>query len=268
MTARAVAGAARLVADGVAFGYGARPVLRDVSLALAPGELVGVIGPNGGGKTTLVRLLAGVLAPQAGTVRLDDRPLAAWRRRDVARRIAVVPQDPTFAFPFTALETVLMGRGPHLPALAFPRAADLACARTAMARLDVGGLEARPLDRLSGGERQRVFLARALAQEPAVLLLDEPTTHLDLRHQAGIYDVVVELCRTQGVASLTVLHDLNLAAMYCDRVLLLADGGIAGDGPPAAVLERARLARAYRADVHVGVNDLTGGPLVLPRPRR
>jgi iron complex transport system ATP-binding protein len=136
-----------------------------------------------------------------------------------------------------------------------------------MTCLDVAGVEARPLDRLSGGERQRVFLARALAQEPAVLLLDEPTTHLDLRHQAGIYDVVADLCRTQRVASLTVVHDLNLAGMYCDRIVLLADGRIAGDGPPAAVLERARLAAAFRADVHVGVNDLTGGPLVLPRPR-
>jgi iron complex transport system ATP-binding protein len=258
---------ARLIAERVAFGYGERAVLRDVTVALAPGELVGVIGPNGGGKTTLVRLLAGVLAPLGGSVRLDDRPVAAWRRRDVARRIAVVPQDPTFAFPFTALETVLMGRAPHLPALAFPRAADLAGARAAMARLDVAALAARPLDRLSGGERQRIFLARALAQEPAVLLLDEPTTHLDLRHQAGIYDVVRDLCRTGGVAALTVLHDLNLAAMYCDRIVLLSDGTIAGDGPPAAVLDRTRLAGAYRADVHVGVNDLTGGPLVLPRPR-
>ena len=258
---------ARLVAGGVTFGWGARLVLRDVALALAPGELVGVIGPNGSGKTTLVRLLAGVLRPAAGTVRLDGRPLAAWPRRELARRIAVVSQDPTVTFPFTALETVLMGRAPHLPALAFPRAADLARARAAMARVDVADLEARPLDRLSGGERQRVFLARALAQEPAVLLLDEPTTHLDLRHQAGIYDVVADLCRREGVASLSVLHDLNLAAMYCDRLVLLAGGRIAAEGPPAAVLERARLAAAYGADVHVGVNDLTGGPLVLPRPR-
>jgi len=258
---------ARLVAEDVAFGYGARAVLRGVSLALAPGELVGVIGPNGGGKTTLVRLLAGVVAPHGGRVTLDDRPLAAWRRRDLAQRIAVVPQDPTFAFPFTALETVLMGRAPHLPPLAFPRSVDVGRARAAMARLDVAEVAARPLDQLSGGERQRVFLARALAQEPAVLLLDEPTTHLDLRHQAGIYDVVAELCRAEGVACLSVLHDLNLAAMYCDRIVLLAEGRVAGQGAPAAVLERARLAAAFRADVHVGRNDLTGGPLVLPRPR-
>ena len=258
---------AGLVAEDVALGYGTRAVLRGVSMALAPGELVGVIGPNGGGKTTLVRLLAGVVPPHAGRVTLDGRPLGEWRRRDLARRIAVVPQDPTFAFPFTALETVLMGRAPHLPPLAFPRAADVVRARAAMARLDVADVAARPLDELSGGERQRVFLARALAQEPSVLLLDEPTTHLDLRHQAGIYDVVVDLCRTGGVACLSVLHDLNLAAMYCDRILLLADGRIAGEGTPAAVLDETRLAAAFHADVHVGRNDLTGGPLVLPRPR-
>jgi iron complex transport system ATP-binding protein len=263
---------ALLEADGLSFAYGARPVLTDVSLTVAPGELVGVIGPNGGGKTTLVRLLSGVLAPRAGSVRLGGRPLAAHRRRELARRLAVVPQDPTVEFPFTALEVVLMGRAAHLPALGFPGERDLALARAAMSQLDVGGVEDRPLDRLSGGERQSVLLARALAQEPQALLLDEPTTHLDLRHQAGIYDVVQDLRRERGTAVLSVLHDLNLAALYCDRLILLAGGRVAAQGTPREVLAADRLAAAYGAPVQVAANPVTGGPIVLPvardRPRR
>jgi len=251
-------------AERLSFAYDRGPVLADVSLTVAAGELVGVIGPNGGGKTTLVRLLSGVLAPDAGVVRLDGRPLAAYRRRDLARRLAVVPQDPTLEFPFTALEVVLMGRAPHLAALGFPRAGDVEIARVAMARLGVAEVEDRPLDHLSGGERQRVLLARALAQEPAVLLLDEPTTHLDLRHQVGIYDVVHELARARGVAVVSVLHDLNLAALYCDRLLLLAGGRVVRQGPPAEVLDAGTLSVAYATDVQVTVNPVTGAPVVLP----
>jgi iron complex transport system ATP-binding protein len=254
-----------LAARAVRFGYGDVPVLADVTLGLARGELVGLIGPNGCGKTTLVRLLSGVRAPDAGTVLLDGRPLAAFRARERARRLAVVPQDPSVGFGFTALEVVLMGRAPHLGPFGLPGPRDVAVAREAMALLDVAGVAARPLDELSGGERQRVLLARALAQAPDVLLLDEPTTHLDLRHQTGIYDVVHELRRTRGLAVLSVLHDLNLAAAYCDRLVLLAGGRVAADGPPAAVLTPALLESAYGTAVHVAVNALTGGPLVLPR---
>ena len=257
---------ALLAAERVSFAYGRRAVLHEVSLAVAAGELVGVIGPNGSGKTTLLRLLAGALAPDAGSVRLDGQPLAGYRRRALARRLAVVPQDATVDFPFTALEVVLMGRAAHLPAFGFPRAGDLAIARAAMARLDVGGLEDRPLDRLSGGERQRVLLARALAQEPQVLLLDEPTTHLDLRHQTQLHDVVHDLRRERGLATVSVLHDLNLAAMYCDRLLLLAAGRAVATGPPAEVLTVERLEAAYATRIYVGRTEVTG-PVVLPLPR-
>jgi len=257
---------ALLEASGLGFDYGPRRVLADVGLALAPGELVGLIGPNGSGKTTLVRVLAGVLAPAAGSVRLAGRELASWRRVEVARRLAVVPQEAAGEFPFTALEVVLMGRAPHLPPLGFPRARDLAVARAAMARLDVGGLEDRPLDRLSGGERQRVLLARALAQEPAVLLLDEPTTHLDLRHQAELHDVVHDLRRERGLAALAVLHDLNLAGMYCDRLLLLAGGRVVASGTPSEVLTADRLRAAYGAELWVGSGPVNA-PIVLPLPR-
>jgi iron complex transport system ATP-binding protein len=255
-----------LTAEGISFAYGARAVLRDVDLAVAPGEVVGVIGPNGSGKTTLVRILAGVVQPASGVVSLRGMPLRAYGRRELARRLAVVPQDPVLDFPFTALEVVLMGRAPHLPPLGFPRMHDLAVARTAMARLDVASLEDRPLDRVSGGERQRVLLARALAQDADVLVLDEPTTHLDLRHQAGIHDVVRDLVRARAVGVVSVLHDLNLAALFCDRLVLLAGGAVACAGRPADVLTADVLTAAYGTDVWVGVNPLTGGPIVLPRP--
>ena len=258
---------ALLDAERVAAGYGGRDVIADVSVAVTPGVLVGVIGPNGCGKTTLVRVLSGVLAPRHGVVRLGGRPLAEETRRTIARRVAVVAQDAPLVLGFTVLETVLMGRAAHLPPLAFPRAHDLAVARAALARLDLTALEARPLGALSGGERQRVLLARALAQEPDVLLLDEPTTHLDLRHQVGILDVVQQLCRERGVGALAVLHDLNLAALYCDRVVLLVDGRVAHAGRPEEVLTADRLAAAFQAVVHVGRDADTGLPIVLPLRR-
>jgi iron complex transport system ATP-binding protein len=258
---------AAIAAEGLRHDYGRGPVLDGVSLAVGAGEIVGVIGPNGSGKTTLVRLLAGVLRPQAGHVTLGGTRLDALARRDVARLLAVVPQDSALEFPFTALEVVLMGRAPHLPPLAFPRARDLAIARAAMARLEVGAVEDRALLQLSGGERQRVLLARALTQEPRVLILDEPTTHLDLRHQTGIYDTVRGLARDGGVAVLSVLHDLNLAALYCDRLVLLAGGRVIAAGAPAEVLAGALLAEAYGVPVHVGTNAVTGTPIVLPLPR-
>jgi iron complex transport system ATP-binding protein len=255
-----------LEAHRISFGYGALGVLQEVSVTVAPGELLGVIGPNGSGKTSLLRVLSGVVVSGAGTVRLDGRPLGDYRRRELARAIAVVPQDPLMEFGFTAFEVVLMGRAPHLRALAFPRAEDVELARAAMTQLDVAGVAERPLDRLSGGERQRVLLARALVQEPRVLLLDEPTTHLDLRHQTSMYGVVRDLARSRGTAVVSVLHDLNLAALYCTRLVLLAGGRVVGEGPPAAVLTADVLAAAYQAPVYVGVNPCTGTPIVLPLP--
>ena len=258
----------RLAGEGLTFAYDGRTVLRAVDLAVAPGELVGVIGPNGAGKTTLVRILAGVTPPSAGRVVLGDRPLAAWPRRERARALALVPQDPRVEFPFTALEVVLMGRAPHLTGLGFAGADDVRRARAALARLGLDGLEARHLDALSGGERQRVFLARALAQDPVVLLLDEPTTHLDLRHQTEILDVVREGVRERGLAALVVLHDLNLAAVGCDRLVLLAGGSIVAAGPPQEVLMRSLIEQAFATPVHVRPHDLANVPAILPLPRR
>jgi iron complex transport system ATP-binding protein len=249
------------------FAYGTTPVVTDVDVELRAGELVGLIGPNGAGKSTLVRLLAGVLPPRSGQVLLDGRPLETWSRRERARALAFVPQDPRIEFPFTVLEVVLMGRTPHLTGLGFASADDLRAARAALARLGLQGVEGRRLDALSGGERQRVFLACALAQAPRLLLLDEPTTHLDLRHQAEILDVVRDGVRTGGLAAMAVLHDLNLAAVACDRLVLLAGGRVAVAGTAAEVLTREAIARTFAAPVHVGVHDVAGVPTVLPTRR-
>jgi iron complex transport system ATP-binding protein len=253
-----------LAVEGASFRYGPRTVLDGVDLAVAAGEMVGLIGPNGAGKSTLVRLLAGIEHPDGGIVRLDGRPLTAWTRAERARRVALVPQDPRVEFPYTVLEVVLMGRSPHLSTLALPGRRDLEIARAALARLEVGELEARRMDELSGGERQRVFLARALAQEPAVLLLDEPTTHLDLRHQTQLHDVARERCRQAGVGVLSVLHDLNLAAAYCDRLVLLSKGRVAAAGSPAQVLLPDVLEPAFDTRVLVVPHAVTGRPVVLP----
>ncbi|MCW5893442.1 MAG: ABC transporter ATP-binding protein [bacterium] len=255
----------RLTADAVHFAHQARPVLRGVSLALEPGAVVGLVGPNGAGKSTLVRLLAGLDRPSAGTVVLGDRPLAAWPRREVARVLALVPQDPRLEFPFTVLEAVLMGRTPYLGPFGFPGPHDLAVARAALAALEIDALEVRPIDALSGGERQRVFLARALAQEPQVLLLDEPTTHLDLRHQSLLHAVVRARCRRDGMAALTVLHDLNLAAAFCDHLVLLADGRVVCAGPPAAVLAPDVLEAVFATPVLVETHGPSGRRIVVPR---
>lgn len=256
-----------LEARDLAFAYGARDVLAEVRLAVAPGEVLAVVGPNGSGKSTLLRLLAGVLAPRRGEVRLAGRPLAAWPRRERARRLALVPQEPRLDFPFTVLETALMGRAPHLRALGFPGPADLAAAREALAALDVLDLAPRRIDTLSGGERQRVFLARALAQAPAVLLLDEPTAHLDLRHQRTLAELLRARAGTAGLAAVIVLHDLTLAAAVCDRVLVLARGRPAACGSPATVYRPELLAGVFEAPLAVMRDPATGLPLVWPQWR-
>jgi len=256
-----------LEAAGLRFAYGKRRVLDAVDVALDAGEMVGVIGANGAGKSTLVRLLAGILRPSVGAISLHGRPLQAWDRRERAREIALVPQDPRVDFPYTVLEVVLMGRAPHLSALTLAGPRDLAIARGALGMLDVADLEARAIEELSGGERQRVFLARALAQEPRVLLLDEPTTHLDLRHQIQLCETAQQRCRDDGLAVLTVMHDVNLAAAYCDRLVLLDRGGVACAGPPSVVLDADVLERAFGARLWVGRHALTETPVVLPMPR-
>lgn len=256
-----------LRAEGVHVRLGHRPVLRGVDLAAGAGEMVAVLGPNGSGKSTLVRALAGLVRPEAGRVVLAGRPIGELARREVARRLALVPQFPVCDLGFSALETVLMGRAPHGTGLGLAGARDLALARAAMRALDVGHLEARATGTLSGGERQRVVLARALAQEPDVLLLDEPTAHLDLRHQVECLALVRARCRARGMAAVFVVHEPGLAGSYGDRVVLLAEGRVRAAGPPRAVVAPALLAEVYGVGVHVAwLGDDVA--LVAPMPPR
>jgi len=248
--------AARALASvaGVSFAYrlpdgGRREVLRDVSLELGPGELVGLLGPNGSGKTTLLRLLTGQLEPDAGSVAFDGRPVAEWRRDALARRVAVLPQQLDLPAGFRVAELVEMGRAPHARSLFGSTAEDERAVRQALVDADALELADRHADELSGGERQRVIVAMALAQEPELLLLDEPTLHLDLAHQVALLRTIRRLRGQRSLTVLAVLHDINLAAAFAPRVVVLAGGGVAADGPAAEVLTPALVNRVFGVSV-------------------
>jgi iron complex transport system ATP-binding protein len=238
-----------------------------VAIEVRAGEIVGLVGPNGSGKSTLIRLLSGVLSGYSGAARIDGREVSGIARLSLARTIAVVPQEPVFTFPFTALEIVLLGRHPHLAGSTFEAETDIALARDALRRCGAAELASRRLQDLSSGERQRVVFAKALAQGAPLLLLDEPASFLDIRHQVALYDLVRSLAR-EGHTVLTALHDLNLAAEYCDRVYLLREGRIEASGPPEAAFSSADLARVFGCEVHVDRNSRTGKRIVLPLPAR
>ncbi|MBM4266587.1 MAG: ABC transporter ATP-binding protein [Deltaproteobacteria bacterium] len=254
----------RLDAESLVVRYGTREALAGVDVSVEPGRILGIIGPNGSGKSTLVRAMAGVRAPDAGVVRLDGRPLGEIGRRERYRAIALVPQETQVSFPMRVSDLVLLGRSPHTGAFGWETSHDLEVARRAMERTDVLGLGGRRLDELSGGERQRAVLARALAQEPRVLLLDEPTSFLDLRHAVLLLDLVRELATAGGLAVAVVLHDLNLAGMYCDRLALLSAGRVHTQGAPESVLRYQDLCTVYGTELYVAPNDVTGRMVVLP----
>jgi iron complex transport system ATP-binding protein len=226
---------------GVSARYGAVEALRELSLFLPSGSFTAVLGPNGAGKSTLVRALTRVIALSGGRIRYGERELGEISQAELARTVAVVPQDVWVPFSYTVLEMVLMGRAPHLGMLGWEGEEDVAKARAALERLELLHLGDRPLPNLSGGERQRVLLARALAQEAPILILDEPTAHLDIAHQQRTLELMAELHR-EGRTVIAVLHDLNLASLYCPRLVLLHEGRLAADGPPAEVLTESRLA--------------------------
>ena len=205
-------------------GYASRPVLRDITFEVRAGELAAIVGPNGAGKSTLLKAIGGSLVPWAGEIELKGRPLGDYDRRALARTLAIVPQENLVAFHFSALEIVLMGRAPHLGAFHLETRHDLEIAYQALSRFGLRELVRRPIQELSGGERKRVFLARALAQEPQIALLDEPAAFLDIRHIAEIFERFRELCAERAMAVVVTLHDLNAAAHYADRVLLMKNG--------------------------------------------
>lgn len=256
-----------LRACGVVAGYRGREVLHDISLEVAAGEMVAVVGPNGAGKSTLLKVLGGAIEPWRGAVELKDRPLRDFDRRALARRLASLGQEIGSAFAFTVLETVLMGRSPHLGALRLEGERDLRIARAAMERFDLLPLAGRAINEISGGERRRVFLARVLAQEPEIALLDEPTAFLDLKHVAEIFSLLTQMRAERAMAVVATLHDLNAAALYADRILLLKDGRAMGCGTPDQVLTENNLRLVYETEVYVGRNPMTGAVAVLPAAR-
>lgn len=245
-------------------GYTDVPVLRGVSLDVARGQLLAIVGPNGSGKSTLLRVLGGTMRPWQGSVELSGHPLQSIERRALARQIATVAQENTVAFRFKVLEIVLMGRAPHLGAFRFESSDDLKIAEAALERFDLLPLAHRHIEELSGGERKRVFLARALTQEPRVMLLDEPTAFLDLKHVVGIFTRFRELATSRGLAVIATLHDLNAAATYADRVMLLKNGEVVGYGAPVDVLTESNLESVYETEIYVGKNPVTGQLTILP----
>jgi iron complex transport system ATP-binding protein len=256
--------AARLRASDVTAAYGQTTVLHGVSFELKAGEILSIIGPNGAGKSTLLKIGGGALEPQRGSVEVLGRPLQDYRRRELARIIAMVPSENLVAFRFSVLEIVLMGRAPHLGSLHFETRHDVAIAHEALERFGLLHLAHQPINEISSGERKRVFLARAVVQEPKVVLLDEPAAFLDLRHVAEIFARFRELSEQSGLAVAATMHDLNAAATYADSVMLLNRGAIVAYGAPEQVLTAQHLERVYQVQLHVGRNPITGTLAVLP----
>lgn len=228
--------------------YGKRAVLRDVSMTLGAGELVALIGPNGAGKSSLLRCVTGLVRPKAGTIAVDGRPVAAIDRHELAQMIAVVPGQTVVAFPMRVHELVALGRIPHEHPFLGPRDADREAVESAIAKVGIAELRDRDVRELSLGERQLVVLAMAIAQEAKLLILDEPTVHLDLRHQVAVMELLRDLSRRDGVTVLVVLHDIALARLFFDRLVLLDHGRVIADGTPRAVLSASNVRGVYGVD--------------------
>ncbi|VAW39715.1 Vitamin B12 ABC transporter, ATPase component BtuD [hydrothermal vent metagenome] len=244
--------------SGLLVRAGRREIITDLSCAAEQGDFLAVIGPNGAGKTTLLKVMAGLISPVSGELRILGRPLAAYSRRQLAATVALVTQQLNPDFPFTVEETVLMGRAPHLGLLERERRHDFDIARQAMAFTQVDHLAARRLDQLSGGERQRVMIARAICQQPRIMLLDEPTAALDPAHQLAIMQLLRRLLAAEGMTVIMVSHDLNLAAMFAGRVLLIKEGRGLAIGPPEEILTPDYLRQAYGCSMYVDRHPLGG----------
>jgi iron complex transport system ATP-binding protein len=247
--------------------YGDKVVLEDISLDVFKGEVVALIGPNGAGKTTLIRAASGILRPRAGQVYALGQDITHMPPHLRAARLAVVPQARQLPANFTVYETVLLGRTPYLGWMGKADRQDLRRVAWALERTETLALGNRLIGELSGGEQQRVLLARALAQDTPILLLDEPTAHLDLRHQSGLLNLVQGLAREQHLAVLMALHDLNLVALYSDRVVLLVDGRLRTAGTPDEVLTADHLVESYQVPLNITVHPEYGTPLILPDGR-
>ena len=255
-----------LKAEHVSGGYHKEIIVHDVSFEIARGDFLGIIGPNGSGKSTLLRLLTQVLPLERGDVELNGEKISRMSVRQLAKKVAFVPQDTFIHFPFSVEEIVLMGRIPHLKRLQFETQKDFLIVENAMTLTDVLPLRRKEIDELSAGERQRVIIAKALTQEPVLLFLDEPTSHLDIGHQVQVLDLLKRLNREKKLTVVIVLHDLNLASEYCDRILLLNEGKVFKEGSPEEVLTYANIEAVYKTVVVVNKNPISSKPCVLLVP--
>lgn len=258
--------ATELATTGLTLGYHSRPVVHDVSVTVPPGRITVIVGANGSGKSTLLRGLARLMTPSRGAVLLDGRDIAGIGATTLARRLGLLPQQPLAPDGITVSDLVGRGRHPHQRWFRHHSEADDAAVTSAMEATGIAHLADEPVDELSGGQRQRVWLALALAQDPDVMLLDEPTTHLDLAHQIELLELLADLNAELGRTTVLVLHDLNLAGRYAHHVVAVKDGRIAAEGPPADVLEPDTVASVFGLTCEVIDDPLTGTPIVLPRP--
>jgi len=247
-----------LRAEGISYRREGRDILRDVTLSVAPGELVGLIGPNGAGKSTLIRVISGLWSGAEGAITLLGKPLSHYSSRQIAQVIAQVPQITALDFPFTVRQIVMMGRNPHLGRFELETERDRRAANEAMRRTQTLDLADRLIGALSGGERQRVLIARALTQQPRLLLLDEPTANLDPQHQIGIMNLIRSLIQDDGLGAVAAVHDLELAARFCDRLVLLYQGTVYAEGTPDEVLTPDHLRAAYGVDARPYPDPITG----------
>jgi iron complex transport system ATP-binding protein len=256
-----------LTIDGIDCSYGSVNVLKDVQFEVKSGEFLGILGPNGSGKTTLLRSISRVLKPQKGAILIDEKNIYGMKTVDVAKQLAVVPQETPVSFDFSALEVVLMGRNPHMPRFKMESKEDIDIAKNSMELTRTWEFADRPVTELSGGERQRVIIARALTQEPQILLLDEPTTHLDICNQLEIMDLIKHLCETKKLLIVAVFHDFNLAARYCESIILLKDGKIVAVGKSDDTLTSENVRKVFSVDTIVKKHPITGFLHVIPISR-
>lgn len=254
-----------IVARGLNVDYGTRPVVRDVDLTIAPGTVTTLVGPNGSGKSTLLTALSRLLAPAAGSVLLDGRDIRDLRTRDIARRLSILPQGPVVPEGVTVRELVAYGRAPHQGIFGIRSRQDMEAVDRALGMTRIATLAEHPVDNLSGGQRQRVWIAMAVAQETPVMFLDEPTTYLDIAHQIDVLDLLCRLNREHGRTIVMVLHDLNLAARYSDRMIVLKDGRIIADGAPEFILTPQVLRDAFEIEADIRQDDVSGCPWFVPR---
>jgi iron complex transport system ATP-binding protein len=253
--------------SGIDCYYGSVKALDNIDFSVREGEFVGVLGPNGSGKTTALRAISRTLKPRVGTIFLDDQNIYEMENREVARSVAVVPQESISTFDFTTLDIVLMGRNPYIDRFRQESKEDLAIAKRVMELTNTWSLAERPVNELSGGEKQRVIIARALTQEPQILLLDEPTSHLDISNQLEIMDLIKRLCETKKLLIIAVFHDFNLAARYCDSIILLKDGKIVSVGKSDDTLTTENVRKVFSVDTIVKKHPVTGFLHVIPVSR-